>query len=61
MTSCYPALRGKFGQTEYFLTTMAVGDLVDRVKFPVEMPEWDTYSIEERYRFYSKFDNFWIA
>ena len=50
MTSCYPALRGKFGQTEYFLTTMAVGDLVDRVKFPVEMPEWDTYSIEERYQ-----------
>ena len=50
MTSCYPALRGKFGQTEYFLTTMAVGDLVDRVKFPVEMPEWETSSIEERYQ-----------
>lgn len=50
MTSCYPALRGKFGQTEYFLTTMAVSDLVDRVKFPVEMPEWESYSIEERYQ-----------
>ena len=50
MTSCHPALRGKFGQTEYFLTTMAVSDLVDRVKFPVEMPEWEDYSIEERYQ-----------
>lgn len=50
MTSCYPALRGKFGRTEYFLTTMPVGDLVDRVKFPVELPEWKDYSIEERYQ-----------
>lgn len=50
MTSCHPALRGKFGQTEYFLTTMAVSDLVDRVRFPVEMPDWKDYSIEERYQ-----------
>lgn len=50
MTSCYPALRGRFGRTEYFLTAMAVSDLVDRVKFPVEMPEWKSYSIEERYQ-----------
>lgn len=50
MTSCHPALRGKFGRTEYFLTTMPVGDLVNRVKFPVEMPEWKDYTIEERYQ-----------
>ena len=50
MTSCYPALRGKFGSTEYFLTTMPVSELVSRVKFPVEMPEWDDGSIEERYQ-----------
>ena len=50
MTSCYPALRGKLGRTEYFLTTMPIGDLVNRVKFPVEMPEWREYTIEERYQ-----------
>ncbi len=50
MTSCHPALRGKFGKTEYFLTVMPVGDLVNRVKFPVEMPEWKEYTIEERYQ-----------
>lgn len=50
MTSCYPALRGKFGRTEYFLTTMPVGDLTSSVKFPVEMPEWKEYTIEERYQ-----------
>lgn len=50
MSTCYPALRGKFGRTEYFLTAMPVGELVGRMKFPAEMPEWEGLSIEERYQ-----------
>ena len=50
MTTCYPALRGKFGRTEYFLTTMPVSELVNRVKFPAEMPEWESLSIEDKYQ-----------
>ena len=50
MTSSYPALRGRFGSTDYYLVTMPVGDLVSRVKFPVEMQEWESTSIEEKYQ-----------
>lgn len=50
MTTCYPALRGKFGRTEYFLTTMPVSELVGRVKFPADLPGWESRSIEERYQ-----------
>lgn len=50
MTTCYPALRGKFGTMEYFLTAMPVSELVSRVKFPADMPEWGSLSVEERYQ-----------
>ena len=48
--SLYPALKGKFGSTEYFLISMPVGDLVQRVRFPSDMPEWDEKSLEDRYQ-----------
>ena len=50
MTTCYPALRGKFGTMEYFLTAMPVSELVSRVKCPADMPEWGSLSVEERYQ-----------
>lgn len=50
MTTCYPALRGKFGCTEYFLTTMPVSELISRVTFPADMDGWDSMSIEEKYQ-----------
>ena len=50
MTTCYPALRGRFGRTEYFTTVMPVSELVSRVKLPTEMPDWKSQSIEERYQ-----------
>lgn len=50
MSSTYPALRGKFGNTEYFLVTMPVGEVISRVIFPSEMSEWNELSIEERHQ-----------
>lgn len=50
MTTCYPALRGKFGRTEYFLTTMPVSELVNRVTFPVDMEDWGSMTVEEKYQ-----------
>ena len=50
MTTCYAALRGRFGGTEYHLVTMPVGELVSNTRLPVEMPEWKNLSIEERYQ-----------
>lgn len=50
MTNSYPALRGKFGKIEYFLTTMPVGELVSRVRFPIDLPDWENRSIEERFQ-----------
>lgn len=47
--SVYPAIRGKFGTTDYFLPTMPVGDLVKLVKFPDEI-EWNAASLEDRYQ-----------
>ena len=50
MPTAIPALRGKFGKTEYWLTTMRVGELVDKVKIPKELPDWKDLSIDERYQ-----------
>ena len=50
MTTCYAALRGKFGVTEYHLISMPVGELVSNTRVSVEIPEWENLSIEERYQ-----------
>lgn len=50
MNTCYPSLRGKFGTTKYFLTTMPVDDLVRRVQFIEDRPEWERLSPEAKYQ-----------
>ncbi len=50
MASTIPALRGRFGSFEYFLTTMHVGELVRNITVPKELPGWENLSIEERYQ-----------
>ena len=50
MPTAIPALRGKFGNTEYWLTTMRVGELVRQVTMPKELPGWDDLSIEEQFQ-----------
>ncbi len=50
MPTTIPALRGKFGNTEYWLTTMRVGELATKILMPKDMPGWDDLSIEERFQ-----------
>ena len=50
MPTAIPALRGSFGTTEYYLTTMSVGEFVRSVQFPQELPDWGEMSIEDKYQ-----------
>lgn len=50
MPTTIPALRGRFGSTEYFLSTMSVGEFVKTVRLPREIPGWEDLSIEDRYQ-----------
>ena len=45
-----PAMKGRLGNTPYYILSMKAGDLVNRVKIPKEMPDWKGMSIEERYQ-----------
>ena len=49
MVTMVPALRGKFGETEYFLSSMRVGEFLKFACFPKEISDWEDLSIEERY------------
>lgn len=40
MPNAIPALRGTFGTTEYYFTTMNIGELVRSVQFPQYLPDW---------------------
>lgn len=50
MASVHPAMRGKFGSTEYFMLTMKAGDAANRLTIPKEMPDWGELELEERYQ-----------
>jgi len=50
MPTTIPALRGNFGSTEYWVTTMNIGEFVKSVHFPQDLPGWEDMSIEEKYQ-----------
>lgn len=50
MPTAIPALRGTFGTTEYYLTTMNIGEFVRSVSFPMDLPDWGEMSIEDKYQ-----------
>lgn len=50
MTSSYPALRAQFGSTEYFVTTIPVGELINRIVFADKLDGWENRTIEERFQ-----------
>lgn len=50
MASTIPALRGRFGVFEYWISTMHVGELVQRVTIPKDLPHWDSLTLDERYQ-----------
>ncbi len=45
-----PAMRGRIGSMEYFVAMMKASEVVNSVRIPKEMPDWDQMSIEERYQ-----------
>ncbi|MBC8551648.1 MAG: DGQHR domain-containing protein [Candidatus Brocadiales bacterium] len=50
MASVYPAMRGKFGTTEYYIVTMKAGDVQNKLVIPREMPDWEDMELEERFQ-----------
>lgn len=50
MPTALPALHGTFGNTEYWVTTMNVGELIQKVRFPQDLDGWADMSIEEKYQ-----------
>ena len=39
MSRLYPAIKGQFGNHEYFLFTMKAQDMTSRVRLPEELPD----------------------
>ncbi len=50
MASVHPAMKGKFGSTEFFMLTMKAGDVANRLTIPKEMPDWGELELEEIYQ-----------
>ena len=50
MASVHPAMRGKFGSTEYFMLTMKAGDVANQLVIPKDMPDWGELELEERFQ-----------
>lgn len=50
MPTTIPALRGKFGKTEYWLTTMRIAELITKIQMPTDIEGWDEYTVEEKFQ-----------
>ena len=50
MATTVPAMRGRLGDTDYYVLSMKAQELVNRVTIPKKLEGWDDLSIEERYQ-----------
>ena len=50
MASVHPAMKGKFGKTEYYMVTMKAGDVANQLVIPREMPDWKDMDLVERFQ-----------
>lgn len=50
MASVYPAMKGKFGSTDYFMLTMKANDVAQQLVIPKEIPGWEDLQLEERFQ-----------
>lgn len=50
MASVLPAMRGKFGSTDYYIVTMPAKELTERLVVPQNIEGWSDFSLEERYQ-----------
>lgn len=50
MSTTIAAMKGRLGQTDYYVLSMKAQELVNKVKIPKEIEGWDDLSVEERYQ-----------
>ena len=50
MPTSIPAMKGKFGSTEYYLVTMRAKELAEKLVIPKDLDEWEDMTIEERFQ-----------
>lgn len=50
MASVLPAMRGKFGTTDYYVVTMPAKELTERLVIPRDIEGWSDLTLEERYQ-----------
>ena len=50
MSSTVPAMKGRMGDTSYYLMSLKASELINLVKEPKNMPGWDDEKIEEIYQ-----------
>ena len=49
MASLYPAMKGRFGTTEYYVTTMKARHVARQLVTPKQMPGWNDSGLEQRF------------
>ena len=50
MASTIPAMRGKLGNTEYYIVTMKAKEVGEKMKAAIEVQGWDDLSLEQKYQ-----------
>ena len=50
MTQTIAAMKGRFGDTDYYVFTMKAGQLIGNVTIPRDMPDWKDLSVTEIYQ-----------
>lgn len=50
MATTIPAIAGRIGTTDYWVTTMKAKEVCEKLVIPKEMEGWDDLSLEERYQ-----------
>lgn len=50
MSSSYPAFRGSFGSTEFYVVTMKAGQFIRDMTIPKNMEGWEDLSPEEKFQ-----------
>ena len=50
MSTIFGAMKGRLGTTDYYILSMKAQDLVNRVKIPKELEDWDDLKVEEHFQ-----------
>lgn len=50
MATTVPAIKGKLGNTDYFIIAMKAKELVEKSTIPADMDDWEEMTLEEKYQ-----------